>query len=221
MKKKIQKLIHPFYKRYHFWYHRKPRKYNYGQVYTIVQPGVFSPKNTVSTKVFLDFISDLDLEHKKVLELGCGSGIISVLAASRKAKVWASDINKIAVKSLNEVQKEQALNINVVHSDLFDAVPEVAFDYIFINPPYYPRKPNSIEEQAWFCGAEFEFFKRLFHQISNRLESKTKVLMILSDACDLNMIKNLAQENDLNWNEVFTKPLTFEVNSIYQLQKLK
>ncbi len=217
MKKFIQKLAHPFYKRYHFWYHRKPRKYQFKDVFTIVHPGVFSPKNTVSTKVFLDYISSLNLTGKKVLELGCGSGIMSVLSASIGAVTTASDINQIALDSLKEVSTKQGLQINTVFSDLFEKLDGNDFDYIFINPPYYPKKPFNLEEKAWFCGENFEFFEKIFLQLQEINTEKTKVLMILSDACELEKIQAIALKNAKNFQEIHTVELTFEQNIIYQI----
>ena len=217
MKNFIQKLAHPFYKRYHFWYHRKPRKYRFENVFTIVQPGVFSPKNTVSTKVFLDYITSINLTNKKVLELGCGSGIMSVLASSKGANVTASDINQKALNSLQEVSLKQGLKINTVHSDLFVNLNGNNFDYIFINPPYYPKKPFTLEEKAWFCGENFEFFEKMFFQLQEVNTEKTKVLMILSDACEFEKIGAIAKENNKNLLEIHSVDLTFERNSIYQI----
>lgn len=217
MKKLLKRITHPLYKRYHFWYHKKPRKYIYKNVYTIVQPSVFSPKNTVSTKVFLDYITTLDLKEKVVLELGCGSGIISIHAASKGAKVTASDINKIAINSLQEVSKKQNFNFNCIISDLFDVINKSNFDYIFINPPYYPKKPKNIEEQAWFCGENFEYFKSLFFQLKENSTTNTRVLMILSDACDLEKIKTIASKNNLKLELISTKRLSFETNFIFKI----
>lgn len=217
MKKVLQYIIHPFYKRYHFWYHRKPRKYSYKQVYTVVQPNVFSPKHTVSTKVFLDFISGLDLQNKNVLELGCGSGIIALQTAFMGANVVASDINQKAVDSLNQVAKTQHLNVNAVVSDLFENLSGHSFQYVFINPPYYPKAPQNIAEQAWFCGSEFEYFKQLFKQLPEWLKSKAKVYMILSDQCDLPQIQALAKQQQITFNRVHQVTLTFEVNFIFEL----
>lgn len=217
MKKFVQKLIHPFYKRYHFWYHRKPRKYAFGNVYTIVQPGVFSPKNTISTKVFLDYISTLDLKNKSVLELGCGSGIIAIQSAFQGAQVTASDIHPKAVISVQEVAQKQGFKINAVLSDLLEDIPATDFDYIFINPPYYPRKAHNLEEKAWFCGENFEYFEKMMSQVSALNTSKTKVLMILSDACDFHSISQIAKKNTLQITEIHQVQLTFEKNLIYRI----
>lgn len=218
MKKLLKKITHPFFKAYYNWYQKKPRKYVYKNVYTIVQPSVFSPKNTISTKVFLDYISSLDLKNKKVLELGCGSGIISVFCASKKAKVAASDINKVALSSLKEVSKNQGFDIDCVYSNLFNNIDYINYDYIFINPPYYPKKPKNIEEQAWFCGKNFEYFEYLFQQLVKNISQNT--LIILSEDCNLNEIKRIASKNRLELKLILTKKLITEKNFIFKI-KLK
>ncbi|UTW67878.1 methyltransferase [bacterium SCSIO 12643] len=215
MKRRILKLIQPLYAKYHFWYHRKPRKFVYKDIYTMVQPGVFSPKNTMSTKVFLDFISTLNLQNKRVLELGCGSGIISVLAASKGAQVWASDINKVAVRSLKELSAQLNLDIRALYSDLLDQVPKEDFDYVFINPPYYPKEPENVAEKAWFCGVEYEYFEKLFQQLPQI--KGAEVHMILSDGCDLAKIKSIAQKNTLEFEEILQVQLASEVNYIFKV----
>ena len=217
MKKFVQRLVHPFYKRYHFWYHRKPRKYTFKEVYTIVYPGVFSPKNTVSTKVFLDYIHTLDLSQKSVLELGCGSGIIAIQSASQRAVVTASDIHPKAVESVQQIALAQGLKVQGVLSNLFENIARDTFDYIFINPPYYPRKPHNLEENAWFCGENHDFFEKLFLELNKVPIQKTSVLMILSDACDMVVITKLAKANNFQLEEVHRVQLTFEDNSIYRI----
>jgi len=147
----------------------------------------------------------------------CGSGIISVLASSKGAHVTASDINQTALDSLKEVCAKQDLEINTIYSDLLDKIDPNRFDYIFINPPYYPKKPSNLTEKAWFCGENFEFFEKMFLQLKGLNLENTKVLMILSDACELVKIGEIANQNELGLNEVYKVELTFETNFIYEL----
>lgn len=219
MKNLIRKITHPIYKRYHFWYHRKPRKYIYKDVYTIVQPSVFSPINTLSTRVFLDFIDTLELKNKTVLELGAGSGIISIFCASKNGEVTATDINEVALKSLNEVSRNQDFDIDCIYSDLLENINKSDFNYIFINPPYYPKKPKSVSEKAWFCGENFEYFQELFHQLPSYLEKNTKCFMILSEDCELESIKKIASKNNLFLDTTLTKITRLEVNYIFKINK--
>ena len=169
------------------------------------------------TKVFLDFITQLELKNKSVLELGCGSGILAIQSAFQGAKVTASDINPKAVNSVQEVAEKQGLKVNAVLSDLFQDISQTDFDYIFINPPYYPKKAHNIEENAWFCGENFEFFENLLSQLSELNTNKTEVLMILSDACDLGSITQIAKKNKLHVTEFHHVQLTFEKNVIYRI----
>ena len=220
MKKIFRKLTHPFYKKYHFWYHRKPRKYIYKNVYTIVQPSVFSPINTISTRILLDFIDTLELKNKTVLELGCGSGIISVFSASKNGYVTASDINECAINSLSNAAMKQGFSIKTLISDLFKNIDTPNFDFIFINPPYYPKKPKNIEDQAWFCGENFEYFQELFAQLPSRLSDSTSCFMILSEDCDINSIKEIAAKNKLSLDLTLKKTNRLEVNFIFKINKI-
>ena len=65
-----KKILKPFLNRWLKFYYRKPRKYKYQGIEVLVQPEVFPPQLTLSTKILLDFISELDINNKTFLELG-------------------------------------------------------------------------------------------------------------------------------------------------------
>ena len=93
----IKRIIDPFIQ---FWfkkYYKKPRRFRYADLEVLVYPEVFPPHFTFSTKILLNYIKELDMEGKTFLELGCGSGIISLFASSKGAKVTATDINELRV----------------------------------------------------------------------------------------------------------------------------
>lgn len=183
----------------------------------MVHPEVFPPHLTLSTKILIDFISEIDLNHKSLLELGCGSGIISLFARNKNALVTASDINEIALEYLKTASEENELDIECVHSDLFKNISKKAFDYIIINPPYYPKKPSNIKEQAWFCGINFEYFEALFLQLKPYISENNKTFMILSEDCDLDQISKIASKNNLSFKTVFETSKMGEKNTIYQV----
>lgn len=172
---------------------------------------------TFSTKILLDFINGMDLEDKTVLELGCGSGIISLLAAKKKGFAIASDINKTALDYLEKNALKNNLQVQIVYSDLFDEIGNQDLDYILINPPYYPKKPKNIKEQAWFCGEGFEYFEKLFSQLPRFLSQKTQCYMILSQDCDLEKIKAIASENEMAFELVLEKKELVETNYIFSV----
>ena len=216
MRNIIKKITHPFLKYGLKLYYYKPRKYCYEDICIKVHPDVFPPHLTLSTKILLDFILPIDLKNKTFLELGCGSGIISLLAAKKGAKVLASDINEIALEFLDKNATKNNLSLTTVPSDLFDSIENTTFDFIIINPPYYPKKPKNIKEKAWFCGENFEYFEKLFSQLNTKVEFQN-VFMILSEDCEIEKIKSIALKNNLSFKLLDSKMVFKEKNYIYSI----
>ncbi len=215
----IKKITNPFLKAGLDFYYRKPRKYAYQDIEVLVHPEVFPPHLTLSTKILLDFISEKELQNKTFLELGCGSGITSLLASKKGAKVTASDINKTALEYLEKASKENNLEVACVYSNLFENLQGKHFDFIIINPPYYPKKPKNIKEEAWFCGEDFEYFKNLFQQLSLFISNENQTYMILSEDCNIEKIRSIAMENSIHFQEMFSSKKMGEINKIFQLSK--
>lgn len=220
MRSFIKKITHPFLKLGLKIFYSKPRNYIYDGIKILVHPDVFPPHLTLSTKILLDFLSNKDLNNKTLLELGCGSGIISIYSEKKGALVTASDINQNALNYLKKNAQTHQSSINIIYSDLFDEIKKTDFDYIIINPPYYPKAPGNIKENAWFCGENFEYFKKLFKQLPMMIFSKnTEVFMILSQDCEIEKIKNIANQNSLGLNVVDRKKVMAELNYIFNIIK--
>ncbi len=216
----IKRLLGPCLKFGAKLYFSKPRRYNFKNIKGVVQPGVFYPHLTISTKVLLKQLDLLDLKNMSFLELGSGSGIISVLAAKKGAKVLSTDINTNAIENTIINAKRNQVEIETLESDLFDKIDNQIFDWIVINPPYYPKAPASVEERAWFCGKDFEYFKKLFQQIHAYFGDKSSVWMILSEDCEMDKIANLALEHELNMQQIHYEKVWGEGNSIFQLKSV-
>lgn len=174
---------------------RRPQKYKYQGLEIIIQPGVFSPKGTRTTELFAEFLLGFDWKGKSVLELGAGSGIISFLLCNKGANVTSTDINQEALKGLKQNMGTLGLEINIIHSNLFENIPQ-RFDIIVINPPFFNQNPKNISEEAWFCGEKFEFFSRLFYQFKNRPFNE-EMLMILSEKAQIRMILETGEQQGL------------------------
>lgn len=179
------------------WYLRKERSYSFQGIRIKVPPSVFHPGLFPSTRFLLSFLEKEDLALKSFLELGCGSGLISVWAAQRKAVVSASDLNPRAVRACLENAQENHVKIAAIQSDLFDQIPPTKFDWIVINPPYYARKANNDEELAWHCGENFEYFKKLFDALLHYMDAGTRVIMVLTEGCDVSTIQRMAGDAKL------------------------
>jgi release factor glutamine methyltransferase len=215
-----KKILGPFLQKASAWWLKKPRRYSYKDISVWVEPGVFPPFLTFSTKLLLDFVDAIPLKGKTFLELGCGCGIISILAAKKDAVVTASDINTIALEALQKNAASNQVSVDIVYSDLFENLQEKSFNLIVINPPYYPKTPQSVPENAWFCGENFEYFERLFGQLPDFSTPENHIYMILSEDCDLNMIRAIASRNDIAFELASEKRTAGEKNFIFKLTSL-
>jgi release factor glutamine methyltransferase len=215
----VLRPIAPILKKIAGIYTNKEREFSYKNITVKVLPGVFHPGLFFSSKMLLNYLETLDLKNKTFLELGAGTGIISILAAKKGAAVYASDISSKAVENIKINAAKNNVQINIFTSDLFINIPDMQFDYIIINPPYYNRDPKEEEEYAWFCGSNFEYFKSLFNSLSNYIGKESKVYMILSEVCDIQQIKSIGIENEFAWKLTKKRRFWGEKNFIFEIKK--
>ncbi|TAE82370.1 MAG: class I SAM-dependent methyltransferase [Bacteroidetes bacterium] len=199
------------------WYLKQDRTFTYKHLTLVVKKGVFHPGFFFSTKFLIEVIGKRELNSKTALELGAGSGLISFYMAGKGAQVTATDINTIAIEGLHLNNSKLNTNITIIHSDLFAQIPSQLFDYIIINPPYYPKNPTSQEEQAWFCGADYEYFYKLFEQLGAYVQRNTVIYMSLSEDCNVKQIAEIAAKKDYSFNLLEKKRIMGELNFIYQI----
>ncbi len=85
----------------------------------------------------------LDSTHRHILDVGCGTGLIALMAAQRTeewgAKVVGVEIDEGAVEDAmcNVADSEWSDRVEVVGSPIQEFAPEVRFDHILSNPPYF------------------------------------------------------------------------------------
>lgn len=191
-------------------------KYQYGNLSIDLQPGIFHPKYFKSSQLLLQWIDKQDLTNTTLIEVGCGSGISSLRAAEGGAEVTAIDINPKAVDQLIRNAEKNDLELRAIHSDLFDSVTEKQFNYVLINPPFYPKSPANDAEHAWYCGEGFEYFHKLFRQLNERAQTKG-ILMTLSDDCDLHRIQSIAAEYNYSFKEIERTKNFWEINYLFEI----
>jgi release factor glutamine methyltransferase len=186
------------------WYLSRPRSFRYQQITASVPSGVFHPGFFFSTKLLLEYLETQLLEGKTFLELGSGSGVISVLAAKKGAIVTACDINSKAVAATLLNSKNNKVVVDVIASDLFQNI-RSRFDWMVINPPYYNADPQKEEDYAWYCGKEYEYFERFFERLSDHIHPRSKVLMILSEVCNLEKIFAIAKSRGFSFDKILER----------------
>lgn len=217
----IKHIVSATYKPLLVKYLAKTRTYSYKGIYLEIPPQVFHPGFFFSTKLLLRYISKEHLSHKTFLELGAGSGLLSIYAAKKGASVVATDINPISIECINLNAEENAVEVKTILSDVFDNVSPQHFDYILINPPYYRKKPSSFREYAWYCGENGEYFQKLFKGLADFVDEDSEVIMVLCDGCDLQMIRYLAEKNSFSMKCVLTYTAIMERNYIFKIEQCK
>jgi release factor glutamine methyltransferase len=217
MRTTVQYIVSKTYRPLLVRYLSRSRGYTWKGIAVEVFPGVFHPGFFFSTKLLLGLLQKRVLVGKKVLELGAGSGLLSIFAAKKKAVVMASDISSTAIACLEKNREANDAHFEIRSSDLFESIPPQIFDLILINPPYYRKKPATDGEYAWYCGEHGEYFQRLFHQLNEYIHENTETLMVLCDGCDIESITKFAGENDLSLHCILKVNKIIEYNYVFKI----
>jgi len=214
----IRQLMSWFYRPILERYLRKDRPFRYDGLELIILQSVFHPAFFGSSKVFAGFLKEQHLAGKKVLEVGCGSGLLSLVAAKAGAGVTAVDINPAAIACARANAQNNHLRIEVIHSDLFQNLAKEEFDIIIVNPPFFEGQAKEDSSYAWYCGPDFYFFTNFFQELPTYTTAHSKVWMILSEVCDLAPIKEIAAKHHYNMPLIYKEPRLFEEFLIFEIQ---
>ncbi len=219
LRKVTKKVLELVYKPWVVRYLKSDRPYNYKKLRLVITKGVFHPAFFNSSPILAKFTENLDIQNKKVLEIGSGSGLISLVAASKGAIVTAIDLNPDAVTCTQQNAIRNNLSINCIKSDLFQSLPPTIFDVILINPPYFPQNPETKEQLAWYCGLNHGYFQRFFEQLPNYQKDTSEVFMILSEDVALREIEQIALEFNFSLQQTSAHFKGLEWNYIYKIER--
>ncbi|WP_295147882.1 peptide chain release factor N(5)-glutamine methyltransferase [uncultured Peptoniphilus sp.] len=115
----------------------------YGRNFQVLE-GVLIPRQDteLSVELLLKIIRTNNI--KSMLEIGCGTGIVSIsVDLETKVDVTAVDISQKAIENTKINKEKLGSTITVLKSDLFSNIKD-KFDIIYSNPPYI--KSNEIEK---------------------------------------------------------------------------
>jgi ribosomal protein L11 methyltransferase len=114
-------------------FHPEESGFNYE---ILIQPKMaFGTGNHETTVMMIRSILAIDLEGKETLDMGCGTGILAILAAKKGAgRVVAIDIDEWAYNNtIEDCRLNQIADIKVVLGGAEQIAPLGKFDYIFSN----------------------------------------------------------------------------------------
>jgi release factor glutamine methyltransferase len=133
-------------------------------------------------------------EGERVLDVGTGSGVNAILAASTGAYVSAVDINPHAVDVARENAERSGLGdrIEVHRSDLFSEV-EGRFDVIVYNPPFRWFARNNVFDSIR-SDENYRAVMTFFRNARQYLTRSGRMLIFLGNAGDVECLRQLAGE---------------------------
>ena len=129
-------------------------------------------------------------EGQSVLEIGTGSGLVSMYASLLTDDVTATDINYNALELAEKNFKLNNINtVKLEFGDLFEPVKDKKFDVILFNTPYLPTDSDDIINDdlnyAFDGGLDGrKVIDRFINQVSNHLNDKGIVQIIQSSLSD-------------------------------------
>ncbi len=159
---------------------------------------------------------------KRVLEMGCGTGYVSLRAALLGADVEGVDINRDAVALSRENARRNGITTASFYvSDMFENV-KGTYDVILFNPPYLPSE--DIEKKAydacWDGGRDGrEVSARFIEGVAKHLAPGGVVYLLQSSLCKPKYSISQLGSQGFKVTEVASKDLFFEELVILRAQR--
>lgn len=141
------------------------------------------------------------------LEVGCGTGVVSIAVAKRARHGTGVDINERAVEnSKKNAEAHGVINVDFFLSNVFENV-KGTFDVIICNPPYTKHEVrDNVDRMFWDPEDEM---KRIFFQgVGKYLKPGGRIYFGWADFADIDVDLpfKLAEANGYKLMNTFKKP---------------
>lgn len=141
-------------------------------------------------------------EDDRVLDMGTGSGVNAIAAASRGATVVAVDVNPVAVAAARRNAELNGLEgrVEVRESDVFDSVSGV-FDLVVFDPPFRWFAPRDLRERGT-ADENYGALTRFFAEVGNYLAPTGRIILSFGTTGDINYLHHLIERANLDPHEL-------------------
>lgn len=148
-------------------------KFFFEEIELEIPESVYEPRE--DSILLANHLKAMEEKNMKVLEIGCGSGLLSIILA-KENDVTSVDINPTAVSITKRNAEHNDVIIKTFNSDLFESV-HGKYDLIIFNPPYLPDSDNIPGNETW---ADNGTINRFIREVPNFLNPNGIILMIVS-----------------------------------------
>ncbi|TVS99777.1 class I SAM-dependent methyltransferase [Amycolatopsis bartoniae] len=169
-----------------------PRTFTY-LGHTIVVPPDVMPLSGTSALLGEAVLEEVR-EDDRVLDVGTGSGVNAILAASKSRDVVAVDIHPRALEAARENAERNGVadRITVLHSDVFENV-EGRFDLVVFDPPFRWFAPRDLFEAA-ITDEDYRALRTFFRHAKAHLTDRGRLLVFFGTTGDLAFLRQLADD---------------------------
>ena len=176
-----------------------------------VHDGVYPP--AADTYLLLDAIA-ID-SSDIVLDVGCGAGLATLVAASKAQRVVSMDISHQAVRNTIQNLRNNGLgqNVSIVQSDLFRGLSDTGkFSVIMFNPPYLPADEMTTEMDHALIGGDdgSELTEKFVNEASSHIIQGGRLYVVVSTLEDIDVIIRIFNEKNFQVEQVNETSLFFE-----------
>lgn len=186
----------------------------------IVHPNVYSPKYFTDTERFADNLPVR--EGDEMLEIGAGTGAISIIAAKRGAKkIVAVDINSHAVENTWANVRRHGLEerVDVRYGDVFSSIREdEQFDVIFWNTPFELVEEEVSDIEKSVGDYEYRATERFMSGARKHLADRGRLYIGFSSTLGrIDLLQQFARNSDFELKLVYevelggTRPYKLEI----------
>ena len=148
-----------------------------------------------------------DYAKGRVLDVGCGLGILMEAALGKTSNVEGVDIDEEAI----DYCKKKGLNVK--KSDLFSNV-RGKFDLIVFNPPYLPE--DEIKDRDLIGGKKgYEVIEGFFLKVGKFLKKNGRILILFSSLTNKEKVDEIIKKNNFKFNLLAKEGYFFEKLYVY------
>lgn len=157
---------------------------------------------------------------ERILEVGCGSGIISaVIKNNTGARITGVDINPYAAACTRDN------GVEAIRGNLLNCI-KGKFDIIIFNPPYLPTNESertkdwiNIALDGGYDGRQI--INRFLEDAGSYLADNGRILMLLSSFTGIEEVKSKMKELGYDVEEKNTERISFEQLLVIAARKVR
>ena len=193
-------------------------KFYHNDISLEVPESVYYPRE--DSLLLAKHLKNEQLQGKRCLDMGCGSGFFAVLMAKKGAAVTAADTNPEAVEITKKNAEANNVKVHTVKSDGFSSIDD-KYDFISFNPPYLPSEDTHQHKDQWSGGKTGrEMIEKFVKQLSQHLNRDGKVLMVFSSLTGEQAVKDLAEQNGFSFSVIDREKISWEELILAEIRKI-